>query len=401
MTLPLSKVLLNLFGPSKRQYSCFRIPSFLPIGHFNGFLHKRPATLNNLETLMLYPPKVASLLVAIVSIASLQSVSANGQWVTIFNGETLDGWRANENADSWAVEDGAIVAKGDRSHLFYEGEVGKHNFKNFEIAFEVMTTPGSNSGVYVHTWYQEEGWPAAGYEMQILNSNPEGPANYVEHKMTGSIYAIRNTWQSPAKDNQWFEYRIKVQGKTIQTYIDERLVCEYTEPYNPWRPEDKKHRLLKSGTVALQAHDPGSIVRFRKIKVKLLPNDLPHLGRPLEDKDLDQLVTEFSNSNHPLIDVGVEVPSLSQTREVAAEARKYGLSVVDADFLDTPQSLLIVNDSEEPPSEEALKLASEDGIKIAFSSGGATSIDEERIKARLLAMKEAGLDWRDLWVPGK
>lgn len=339
--------------------------------------------------------------IAIVSITLLQCLSAKDEWITIFDGNSLDGWRANENPDSWSVEDGAIVAKGNRSHLFYEGEVGKHNFKNFELSAEVMTTPGSNSGLYVHTWFQEEGWPAAGYELQIINSNPEGPSEYVEHKMTGSIYAIRNTWQSPAKDNQWFEYRIKVQGKTIQTYVDERLVCEYTEPYNPWRPDDKKHRLLKSGTVAIQAHDPGSIVRFRKIKVKLLPNDLPHLGRPLEDKELDQLITEFSNSNHPLIDVGVEVPSLSQAREVAAEARKYGMTVMDADFMDTPPALLVVNDSEEAPNVEALKAAVRGGIKVAFSSGGATSLDEERIKARLLAIKKAELGWKDLWIPGK
>lgn len=337
-----------------------------------------------------------------VSVALLRGLSAKeDQWITIFDGNTLDGWKANENPESWSVEDGAIVAKGNRSHLFYDGEVGKHNFKNFELAAEVMTTPGSNSGLYIHTWFQEEGWPEAGYELQIINSNPEGPAEYVERKMTGSIYAIRNTWQSPAKDNQWFEYRIKVQGKTIQTYIDERLVCEYTEPYNPWRPDDKKHRLLKSGTVAIQAHDPGSIVRFRKIKVKLLPNDLPHLGKPLEDKELDQLITELSNSNHPLIDIGVEVPSLSQARGVAAEARKFGMTVTDADFMDTPPSLLVVNDSEEAPSVEALRAAAERGVKIVFSSGGATSLEEDRIKTRLLAIKKADLDWSDLWVPEK
>ena len=59
---------------------------------------------------------------------------------------------------------------------------------------------------------------------------------YIEHKMTGSIYAIRNTWIAPAKDNEWFNYRIRVVGKTIQTFINDDLICEYAEPASPTAP---------------------------------------------------------------------------------------------------------------------------------------------------------------------
>ena len=88
-----------------------------------------------------------------------------------------------------------------------------------------MTSPGANSGIYVHTKWQGPGWPAAGYELQVINSNPpaETMNGYIEHKMTGSIYAVRNTWVAPAKDNEWFNYRIRVVGKTIQTFINDKL----------------------------------------------------------------------------------------------------------------------------------------------------------------------------------
>ncbi|MFP6648500.1 MAG: family 16 glycoside hydrolase, partial [Pirellulaceae bacterium] len=42
-------------------------------------------------------------------------------WVTIFDGKSFDGWKANENADSWKIEDGSFVCEGPRSHLFYTG----------------------------------------------------------------------------------------------------------------------------------------------------------------------------------------------------------------------------------------------------------------------------------------
>src|SRR5262249_55450308 len=157
---------------------------------------------------------------------------------------------------------------------------------------------GSNSGIYVHTKLQPDGWPAAGYELQVINSNPpaEKMGGYIEYKMTGSIYAVRNTWVAPAKDNEWFNYRIRVVGKTIQTFINDRLVCEYAEAANAPRAKDKPGRYLGSGTFALQAHDPGSVVKFRNMKVRILPNDAaPPAGLvAIADPELDRLVSQAS-----------------------------------------------------------------------------------------------------------
>jgi len=165
-------------------------------------------------------------------------------WITLFDGETLSGWRASENAGSWKIEDGALVTSGPRSHLFYDGEVMNRDFKNFELMVDVRTIPGSNSGIYFHTEFQEEGWPEKGYECQVINSNkPAEPGDYVEYKMTGSIYAIRNTWKSPVPDNEWFNYHIVVRGKTIQTFINGELIAEYTEPDEVYRPESMKGRV--------------------------------------------------------------------------------------------------------------------------------------------------------------
>ena len=75
------------------------------------------------------------------------------------DGKSLAGWKAAERPESWVVEDGAFVSHGERSHLFYVGKVGKHDFKNFEFSAEVMTSPGANSGIYVHTKWQGPGGP--------------------------------------------------------------------------------------------------------------------------------------------------------------------------------------------------------------------------------------------------
>ena len=164
---------------------------------------------------------------AVLAFAASSAVSAQ-DWIPLQDGKSLDGWKAAERPESWVVEDGVFVSRGDRSHLFYVGKVAKHDFKNFEFSAEVMTTPGANSGIYVHTKWQGPGWPEAGYEIQVINSNPpaEKMDGYIEHKMTASVYAVRNTWQAPVADNVWFTYRIRVIGKTLQTFINDKLICD-------------------------------------------------------------------------------------------------------------------------------------------------------------------------------
>ena len=108
------------------------------------------------------------------------------EWIALQDGKSLAGWQAAERPEAWVVEDGAFVSHGERAHLFYVGKVAKHDFRNFELSAEVMTSPGANSGIYVHTKWQGPGWPVAGYELQVINSNPpaERMNGYIEHKMT-------------------------------------------------------------------------------------------------------------------------------------------------------------------------------------------------------------------------
>jgi hypothetical protein len=344
----------------------------------------------------------------VMATAGLHPAAAQeGGWVSLFDGKTLTGWQPSERPESWAIEDGSIVTRGERSHLFYVGSVANHEFKNFEFQAEVMTAPGTNSGIYVHSKLQGPGFPEAGYEMQVINSNlpPVTGNEYVEHKMTGSIYAIRNTWKAPAKDNEWFRYRIRVVGKTIQTFVNDALICEYTEGEKPFRPADKKGRLLGSGTFALQAHDPGSIARYRGLKVRLLPDNAPTPGTPLADRELDELITQLSNDNVPLIDLGLLSPGGADSEAFASEARRYGMTpggVLPIDALSRyGRSVLVVNDREQAPEPAVLLYAKIARARIAFSSGGESRIDEARLKRRLQAIKTAGLVWRDFWVPGK
>jgi hypothetical protein len=185
-------------------------------------------------------------------------------WIPLFDGKTLDGWKANESAETFSVKDGELIAHGNRSHLFYVGPVNHADFKNFEMKLEIMTKPGANSGVYFHTQYQDSGWPSKGYEIQVNNTHKDP-------KKTAGVYAIQDNFTAPAKDGEWFTMEIRVEGRRIVTKVNGKVISDYTEEENPKREGIYKGRVIDHGTFAIQGHDPGSEVRYRSILVKPLP----------------------------------------------------------------------------------------------------------------------------------
>jgi hypothetical protein len=235
---------------------------------------------------------------ALVLLPAIGSLAADAPqreegFVSLFDGKSLDGWKVGDNAEIFQARDGMIVmdcpATDHRpGHLFYVGEVGRHNFKNFDLKVDVMTFPGANSGIYFHTKYQEAGWPTRGIECQIDNSHGDW-------RRTGSLYGLKNiSWgpeapsddneqdvtilpKAPVTDNVWYTqevvYRngqvvVKFNGKTI-------IMCKLPKA-------DVEHVLstgmtwLPRGTFALQGHPPMpdhiSKACFKNIRVKVLPD---------------------------------------------------------------------------------------------------------------------------------
>ena len=194
-------------------------------------------------------------------VATSRAADKEEGFVSLFDGKTMKGWKINENPGSWKVIDGALVCKGPRSHLFYMGD--EKPFVNFHLKVDVLTKPGSNSGIYFHTKFQKSGWPKAGFEAQVNNSHGDP-------KRTGSLYAVVNVTKAPAKDNEWFTEEVIVQGKKITIKVDGKTLVDYTEPEGK-KPGPGFTRKIDQGTFAFQAHDPKSEVHFKNVRVKRLP----------------------------------------------------------------------------------------------------------------------------------
>jgi len=217
--------------------------------------------------------KVTSLVVvALAALMQTGSAKPEAGFTSLFNGKDLTGWKISGAAESFKVEDGAIVANGSASHAYYDGPFKNHSFRNFELKVDVMTRQGSNGGVYVLTEYQDVGgnerasgrFPSKGFEIQVNNSHSDSIK-------TGSLYHVVDINDQLVKDDEWFTEDIVVKGDTITVKVNDKQTVNWTQPadWNGGR-EGPGRKITGPGTIALQAHDPKSTVYYRNIRIKPL-----------------------------------------------------------------------------------------------------------------------------------
>ena len=266
---------------------------------------------------------IGLLLAAPAGIYAFNDDSAD--WISLFDGKSLNGWKASEKTESFKVVDGQIVAEGGRSHLFYVGPLHNADFRNFEFSAEVMTRPNANSGIFFHTAYQPSGWPSAGFEVQV--SNTDGRPGYTERKKTGSLYAVRNVYKQLANDNEWFRMNILVRGKQVQVRVNEMFVVDYVEPLEPFRADPNFQRVLNHGTFALQAHDPSSKSYYKNIRVRPLPDNISQIST--ERPEVDELYREtmrLGAQNIPLVDYHVHLKGGLTLDQALSNSRRLGIN---------------------------------------------------------------------------
>jgi hypothetical protein len=228
----------------------------------------------------------AAFAAALVFSAGLRADESSTGWVQLFNGKDLTGWKMvpnpgngikdlteKKNADGkivayvgtvrgkeiplWRVEDGCIIGGGPSTHLFSD----RDDYTDFQYRVEAKINDHGNSGQYFRT-KMEPGFPA-GYEAQI-NATHGDPIR------TGSLYpdsrtsltkykdkiTVMNT--APHKPNEWFTQEVTAIGNHIVIKVNGKTTVDFEDPEN----------LYTKGHFALQGHDPGSVMTFRKVEVK-------------------------------------------------------------------------------------------------------------------------------------
>ena len=183
---------------------------------------------------------IAAAFAALVS--PLMAAEPEAGFTPLFDGKTLDGWKVNESPAAFTVDDGAIRANGARCHLF-------------ELHLDVMTRKTSNGGIFIHTTFLDSGWPS-GYEIQVNNTQSD------PQKSGGLYNTVPNP--TPFEDDTWMKYVIIVKDGNVIVRVNDKELVNHTPS------ADKTKLLPDGGTIAFQAHDPGSTTFYKNIRIKPL-----------------------------------------------------------------------------------------------------------------------------------
>ena len=170
-------------------------------------------------------------------------------WISLYNGENLDGWRVRGTAD-WSVKDGIMIGQSNAGtgHIYAGPELSDLEVKGmFRLSDQ---GGGGNSGLYFRANPPEDnpdGYPV-GYEAQICH-NQDAHTGWLwkPGKPTGKASELLT------KDDEWFSMRVRAQGSLIQIWVNDQLVMTY---------EDEEYQ---SGFFAIQCHNPGMTIEAKEL----------------------------------------------------------------------------------------------------------------------------------------
>ena len=189
-------------------------------------------------------------------------------FVSLFNGENLEGWVGNMK--SYIVEDGTILVNpkgGGGGNLYTEKE-----YSDFILRFEFQLTPGANNGLGIHAPLEGDA-AYVGKELQILDNRAEKYAKLKPYQYHGSVYGIipaKRGFQTPV--GSWNEQEVYVKGSKVRVVLNGTVILEgdFLDASKEGTMDGREHPGLErtNGHIGFLGH--GDVLRFRNIRIKEL-----------------------------------------------------------------------------------------------------------------------------------
>ncbi|MDP6849238.1 MAG: DUF1080 domain-containing protein [Kiritimatiellia bacterium] len=207
-------------------------------------------------------------------------------FVSIFDGKTLDGWQAipAKTRAAWSVKDGMLVGNGDKGkgYLAFENK----NIADLELKLSYRFPGKGNSGISIRAREDEthrrhfQSYHAdlghVGIGKQVLGAWDFHTPGRREHACFRGNRLVIDEKDKPKvsriegavtiediNKGEWNTVHVIVKDNNFRFFINGKPASEFTEHL----PMEKR---LKEGMILLQIHDPGMIVLFKDIRLKIL-----------------------------------------------------------------------------------------------------------------------------------
>lgn len=187
-------------------------------------------------------------------------------WTSLFNGKDLTGWKMHPDAPgNWRVEGGYLVGRGPQLANLY---TTRGDYVDFHFLVQARINQGGNSGQLFRKPFSPDS--GDGYEAQI-DSSGEGAKTGSLLIRGGSGNVVISKSLVPA--GTWFTQEVIARGNRIIIKVNGESVVDHVDRDWTWR----------RGHLALQVMEPTTLVEFRRVEVKELPETKPPPGEEWVD----------------------------------------------------------------------------------------------------------------------
>lgn len=147
----------------------------------------------------------------------LTAAEISAGWIRLFDGETMFGWKANNDVN-WRITEGVIHAdKGEPGLLLTTTE-----FADYELRCDFRLEKGGNSGIFLRSLFAPKDPTTDCYELNMCDSHPGFP--------TGSLVGLAKPDKVISGEEAWHTYHVVALGNRIEVAIDGEKILSYRDP---------------------------------------------------------------------------------------------------------------------------------------------------------------------------
>ena len=198
-------------------------------------------------------------------------------WVLLFDGTTMNGWRAYKNRESegWDVKNGELYCKQEgvkkRADL-----ITNNQYENYELLIDWKISPKKNSGIIYMATEENGASYESGPEYQLIDDLGY-PDKLSDKQLSGANYDMQAPGAKVSKPAGEFNHtKIVINKGHVEHWLNGTKVVDYQLWTPEWEQQKanskwkdvKPYGMSKSGHIALQDHGGG--VAFKNIKIKPL-----------------------------------------------------------------------------------------------------------------------------------
>jgi cytochrome c len=219
-----------------------------------------------------------------------QNQDKGGEWVSLFNGKDLTGWRRFKEktaGSSWIVDTtehaiclnveprqkGSSKVKRDQGDL-----ITMEEYENYELRLEWKISDCGNSGIIYNVLEHDSlmNTHESGAELQVLDNKCHPDAKIIKHR-SGDLYDMISCKVENVKPaGEWNSIRLRIKNGKVEHWQNDVKQVEYDQNSPKWKEMIAASKFRKmpmfgtsrKGHIALQDH--GNKVWYRDIKIRKL-----------------------------------------------------------------------------------------------------------------------------------